>query len=244
MKFECPQHADKQTRTHTLTTHSTTKSFENPEGAISKSAKEKRMIILLRVNLGAFCDYGYLFGAARYSQRQNERKYRSLLGYENTCRPQIISRLSLHNTHSLALSQLLSPSSCSSTLVSFAFYHLLIFFGEGSSGEKSLPLVFSGSCLRGSLLEIVLTKKTATKQISISQESALWISSFVNTAAERAMDGGCKRSEVSPSVHHTYGLQKMVPIFVVTLKSFYQHCLFEKQVSGNKEHIWIFWIKT
>lgn len=90
MKFECPQHADKQARTHTLITHSTTKSFENPEGAISKSAKEKRMIILLRVNLEAFCDYGYLFGAARYSQRQNERKYRSLLGYENTCRPQII----------------------------------------------------------------------------------------------------------------------------------------------------------
>lgn len=99
MKFECPQHADKQVRTHTLTTHSTTKSFENPEGAISKSAKEKRMIILLRVNLGAFCDYGYLFGAERYSQRQNERKYRSLLGYENTCRPQIIPR-SLSPQHS------------------------------------------------------------------------------------------------------------------------------------------------
>lgn len=90
MKFECPQHADKQVCTCTFPTHSTTKSFENPEGAISKSAKEKRMIILLRVNLGAFCDYGYLFGAARYSRRQNERKYRSLLGYENTCRPQII----------------------------------------------------------------------------------------------------------------------------------------------------------
>lgn len=75
-----------------LTTHSTTKSFGNPEGAISKSAKEKRMIILLRVNLGAFCDYGYLFGAAQYSQHHNERKYRSLLGYENTCRPQIIPR--------------------------------------------------------------------------------------------------------------------------------------------------------
>lgn len=99
MKFECPQHADKQARTHTFTTHSTTKSFENPEGAISKSAKEKRMIILLRVNLGAFCDYGYLFGAVRYSQRQNERKYRSLLGYENTCRPQIIPR-SLSPQHS------------------------------------------------------------------------------------------------------------------------------------------------
>lgn len=97
MKFECPQHADKQA--HTLTAHSTTKSFENPEGAISKSAKEKRMIILLRVNLGAFCDYGYLYGAARYSHRQNERKYRSLLGYENTCRPQIISR-SLSPQHS------------------------------------------------------------------------------------------------------------------------------------------------
>lgn len=89
-EFECPQHTDKQTHTHTHT-HSTTKSFENPEGAISKSAKEKRMIIPLRVNLGAFCDYGYLFGAARYSLRQNERKYRSLLGYENTCRHQIIS---------------------------------------------------------------------------------------------------------------------------------------------------------
>lgn len=101
MKFECPQHAEKQARTHTLTTHLTTKSFKNPEGAISKSAKEKRMIILLRVNLGAFCDYGYLFGAARYSQRQSERKYRSLLGYENTCRPQIIS-CSLHNAHSSA----------------------------------------------------------------------------------------------------------------------------------------------
>lgn len=88
-----------QINKHTLTTHSTTKSFENPEGAISKSAKEKRMIILLRVNLGAFCDYGYLFGAAWYSQRQNERKYRSLLGYENTCRPQIISR-SLSPQHS------------------------------------------------------------------------------------------------------------------------------------------------
>lgn len=173
MKFECPQHADKQTCTHTLTTHSTTKSFENPEGAISKSAKEKRMIILLRVNLGAFCDYGYLFGAARYSQRQNERKYRSLLGYENTCRPQIISRLSLSTTliHWLYLHP--SPSSCSSTLVSFAFYRLLIFFRDGSSGEKSLPLVFLDSCLRGSLLELVLTRKQRPKQISISQESAL-----------------------------------------------------------------------
>ncbi len=109
MKFECPKHADKQARTHTLTIHSTTKSFENPEGAISKSAKEKRMIILLRVNLGAFCDYGYLFGAVRYSQRQNERKYRSLLGYENTCRPQIISR-SLSPKHSFIGSILTSPA--------------------------------------------------------------------------------------------------------------------------------------
>lgn len=89
MKFECPQHTDKGT--HTLTTHSITKPFENPEGAISKSAKEKRMITLPRVHLRAFCDYGYLFGAAQYSQTQNERKYWSLLGYENTRRPQIIS---------------------------------------------------------------------------------------------------------------------------------------------------------
>lgn len=89
MKSECPPHTDKGT--HTLTTHSTTKSFENPEGAISKSAKEKRMITLLRVHLQAFCDYGYLFGAAQYSQSQNECKYWSLLGYENTRRPQIIS---------------------------------------------------------------------------------------------------------------------------------------------------------
>lgn len=119
MKFECPQHADKQAHTHTLTTHSTTKSFENPEGAISKSAKEKRMIILLRVNLGAFCDYGYLFGAARYSQRQNERKYRSLLGYENTCRPQIISR-SLSPQHSF-----IGSISTSLTLLHFSFTFFL-----------------------------------------------------------------------------------------------------------------------
>lgn len=140
MKFECPQHADKQAHTHTLTTHSTTKSFENPEGAISKSAKEKRMIILLRVNLGAFCDYGYLFGAARYSQRQNERKYRSLLGYENTCRPQIISR-SLSPQHSF-----IGSISTSLTLLHFSFfsfYHLLIFFQVALSVEKKdLPLVY------------------------------------------------------------------------------------------------------
>lgn len=52
------------TNTHRHTNSSTTKSFGNPEGAISKCAKEKRMIILLRVDLGAFCDQGYLFGGA------------------------------------------------------------------------------------------------------------------------------------------------------------------------------------
>lgn len=49
----------------------------------SKSAKEKRMITLLRVYPWAFCDYGYLFVAEWYSQSQNECKYWSLSGYEN-----------------------------------------------------------------------------------------------------------------------------------------------------------------
>lgn len=131
-----------QINKHTLTTHSTTKSFENPEGAISKSAKEKRMIILLRVNLGAFCDYGYLFGAAWKSQLQNKRKYRSLLGYENTCRPQIISRsLSAQQSFIGSIATSLTPHP--PTLVSLALYSLLIFFCRWVFwGEKEhLPLV-------------------------------------------------------------------------------------------------------
>lgn len=207
MKFECPQRADKQARTHTLTTHSTTKSFENPEGAISKSAKEKRMIILLRVNLGAFCDYSYLFGAAWYSQRQNERKYRSLLGYENTCRPQIIPRrlspqhsfigsistsltLLLHNHFSFTCS--LPPS------------HLLsrwVVWGK----KEHLPLVIGQLlvwCLCGSLLELVLppTFTENSGQIPVSWKSELWCVSLVNTAAARPKDGGLSGLSVHWSI--------------------------------------------
>lgn len=101
----------------------------------SKSAKEKRMITLLRVYPWAFCDYGYLFVAEWYSQSQNKCKYWSLSGYENTCKPQIIS-WSLPPQNSLALPQLLSFRSVTTVL-------LLNFASWYQKEEKINKLQFS-----------------------------------------------------------------------------------------------------
>lgn len=253
MKFECPQHADKQTHAHTHNTLDNKVIWEPWRSNIQICQREKNDNSIESQSWGVLWLWLFIWSRAVQSASEWTQISISFRIWKHLQASNHFSSLSLHNTHSLALSQLLSPSSCSSTLVSFAFYRLLIFFRDGSSGEKSLPLVFLDSCLHGSLLELVFTRKQRPKQISISQESAVWIFSFVNTAAERAMDGGCKRSEVSPSVHHTYGLQKMVPILVVsvTLKSFI-NIVFSKSRCpvtqfyrfGDRQHIWIFWIKS
>lgn len=119
------------------------------------------MIILLRVNLGAFCDYGYLFGAARYSQRQNERKYRSLLGYENTRRPQIIPRR-LPPQHLFigsisTILPLLLPHHFSLTFLFTTFSSSL------EMGKKVKNTISLDVCLCGSLSNVLLPQREAVK---------------------------------------------------------------------------------
>lgn len=126
--------------------------------------QRERMIILSRVNLGAFCDYGYLFGAARYSQSRNERKYRSLLGYENTCRPHIIP-CSLSMQHSVIgfISTSLTPPPLPPLKFHLVFTTFSNSFVDGSSEERKN---ICHSCLESCLCGVWFTITFGTRSLS------------------------------------------------------------------------------
>lgn len=144
MKSECPQRAEnKRVCTHARThTHSALKSFENPEGPISKSAKEKKNDNSLESQsrgvlwLWLFIWSGGVQSALEWTQISIS------LRYENTCRPQIIPAL----TTSFCTS--FSPALCSSTLLSLRCCTQQIVLKVHQSGKKKLKYDFSSLWFR------------------------------------------------------------------------------------------------